>query len=452
MKKVLIIGADFSPSSLPPATRIRFFASHLPQFGWEPIVLTTDSSHYDWNTDPENARLLPESLKVIRTSAWSKKFTSKIGIGDIGARSMWAHWRALSDLCRKKAVDLILIPVPPFLPMMLGRLAHLRFGVPYVIDYIDPWVTDYYWSLPKDQRPRKWALAYASAKMLEPLSLKKVSHIVGVSKGTTDSVVNRYPWLTADDATDIPYGGEPGDLEYLRQHPRQNKIFDARDGRFHICYVGAYPKGMEPTMRALFAAVKMGLARSPELFAKLRLHFVGTVYGAGLEDLYQLKPIAEEMGLGAYVNEHPARVSYLDALQLQLDSHALAILGSDAAHYTASKVFPYILARKPLLTIFHEESSVVEILEETEAGDVITFNSDSPPGTKVAEISNRLETLLQSPEGYSPPTRWDAFERYTTRSMAGRLAAAFDKAIHHSESRLRVGVRTNALGEGTTEP
>lgn len=447
MKKVLIIGADFSPSSLPPATRIRFFASHLPQFGWEPIVLTTDSSHYDWNTDPDNERLLPESLQVIRTSAWSKKFTRKIGIGDVGMRSLWAHWRALSKLCRARAVDLIFIPVPPFIAMMLGRLAHLRFGVPYVIDYIDPWVIE----LPKEQRTQKWAVAHALSKALEPFSLKQVAHIVGVSKGTTDSVVNRYPWLTQDDATDIPYGGEPADLEYLRQHPRENKIFDPHDGRFHISYVGAYPRGMEPTMRALFAAVKQGLERSPELFAKLRLHFVGTIYGAGLEGLYQLKPIAEELGVGDYVDEHPARVSYLDALQLQLDSQALAVLGSDAAHYTASKIFPYILARKPLLTIFHEDSSVVQILKETQAGEVISFNSQTPPGTKVEEISKQIELLLRLPEGYAPPTRWEAFEQYTTRSMTSRLAAAFDKAMVKSTALSKAGGRANGFEEITTE-
>ena len=173
MKRVLIIGADFSPSSLPPATRIRFFAKHLPQFGWEPIVLTTDPVHYDWDVDPENERLLPESLKVIRTSAWPKTLTSKLGVGDVGIRSLWAHWRALGDFCRKEKPDLIFIPVPPFVPMILGRLAHLRFGVPYLIDYIDPWVTEYYWSLPEDQRPRKWAMAYTLAKFLEPFSLKR---------------------------------------------------------------------------------------------------------------------------------------------------------------------------------------------------------------------------------------------------------------------------------------
>jgi hypothetical protein len=49
-------------------------------------------------------------------------------------------------------------------------------------------------------------------------------------------------------------------------------------------------------------------------------------------------------------------------MQILLDSHALLVLGSESAHYTASKIFPYILANRPLLAVFHEESSVVRIL------------------------------------------------------------------------------------------
>lgn len=429
MKTVAILGSDFTPSSLPPALRIRFFAQHLPEFGWQPVILTTDSVHYDWKVDLENERLLPSSLEVRRGSALPLGLTRRLGVGDIGMRSLWAHWRALSRLCRERKVDLIFIPVPPYVPMTLGRLAHIRFGIPYVVDFIDPWVTEYYWALPKDKRPRKWALAYTLARLLEPFSLRRVSHIVGVSKGTTDSVVVRYPWLNEEHATEIPYGGEPGDFDYLRENPRGNVIFDKHDGYFHLSYIGAYPKGMEPTMRALFEAVREGLEKSPELFARLRLHFVGTIYGAQSSGLYQLKPLAEEMGIGSLVDEHPERVSYMDALQLQLDSDALAILGSDAPHYTASKIFPYILSGTPLLTVFHEESSVVQIMKETGAGEVITFNSQSPPGTKVLEILDHLERLLRLPAGFRPPTRWDAFERYTTRAMAARLASAFDNVV-----------------------
>src|SRR6478672_9147961 len=172
MKSVVIVAPDFAPSSLPPALRVRFFANNLRQFGWEPIVLTTNPEFYNWNVDPENNQLVDESIEVVRTNAWRTSWTRKLGVGDVGIRSLWFQWQALKTLCKKRKVDLIFIPVPPSVSMILGRLAFRKFGVPYVIDYIDPWVTDYYWRVPKEQRPPKWAMAYMMARILEPFALK----------------------------------------------------------------------------------------------------------------------------------------------------------------------------------------------------------------------------------------------------------------------------------------
>jgi glycosyl transferase family 4 len=423
---VLIIAPDFTPSSLPPATRVRFFATHLPEFGWQPIVLTVDPRHYEVAIDPDNEHLLEPSLEVSRTGALSASWTRKIGIGDIGMRSLWQHWRAIKRLCSERRIDLIFIPVPPYVPMVLGRLAHARFGIPYVVDYIDPWVSEYYWKLPRKRRPPKWRMSYALSRCLEPFALRRAQHITGVSRGTTDQVVNRYAWLTASDATDIPYGAEAGDFEYLRQYPRQNSIFNSKDGKVHVCYVGAYVESMEQTLRAFFAAFRQGLARAPGVFEKVVLHFIGTTYSTNGSDPFRVTAVARDCDVAEWVREHPQRVPYLDSLQMMFDAHALILLGSSEPHYTASKVFSCVLAQRPLLAVFHEDSSVITILTRVNAGRVVTFNEVKTPSERANEISRHLEEMLR--ENNTPQLRWEALEPYTTRSMAGRLAAAFDKA------------------------
>jgi glycosyl transferase family 4 len=426
LKRVVIIGADFSPSSLPPATRIRFFAKHLPEFGWEPIILTTQPEYYESATDPENERLLPNSLEVIRTRALPASLTRKLGIGDLGMRTVWHHWRALSRLQREKKIDLIFIPVPPNVPMVLGRLANMRFGIPYVVDYIDPWVTEYYWSLPRKQRPPKWLLSYALSRCLEPFALKNVAHITGVSKGTTDSVLERYPWLKPDDATEIPYGAEADDFAYVRKQPRKNPIFDRADGLFHMSYVGACIPGMHATVRALFQAVRAGLDRMPEKFGRLRLHFVGTSYAPNGSAPKNVLALAREEGIEGHVDEQPKRIPYLDSLQVMIDSHGLFLVGSEEPHYTASKVFPYILAGRPLLAVFHEESSVIRILRDTGAGTPITFTSKESPARKIEEILGQLENIFCEKDSnqFCAP----AVEKYSTFAMAGRLADCLVRA------------------------
>jgi len=425
VKRVAIIGADFAPSSLPPALRLRFFVSHLREFGWEPTVITTDSRHYDCPLEPEIERLLPERVRVIRTPALPRRLTRLIGLGDLGARSMGYHWRVLGDVCRRGEVDLVFIPVPAYMPMVLGRLAHDRFGIPYVIDYIDPWGSDYYWRVPRAQRPPKWLAAYAVARLLERYALRHVAHVVGVSWGTTESVRRHYPWLAEADTTEIPYGAEAGDWEYVRRHPRRNQVFDVADGRLHFASVGAYTEAMRPVLGAFFAGVRKARAEDPQL-ARLRLHFVGTSYSTGQPCV---APIAREEGVEDLVQEHPQRVPYLDALQLLSEAHALLVIGSAEPHYTASKIFPYILARKPLLTIFHRDSSVISIVESTQAGNVVSFSSDDPLRGKITAIAQHLRQLAALPPGYEPRTHWQALDAYSTRAMTARLAQVFDKVL-----------------------
>jgi hypothetical protein len=425
MKRVALIGADFAPSSLPPALRLRFFVSHLREFGWEPTVISTDSHHYDCALDPEIERLLPEGVRVIRTPALPRNLTRLVGLGDLGARSMGYHWRVLRDLCRRGEVDLVFISVPAYMPMVLGRMAHSRFGIPYVIDYIDPWGSDYYWTVPRSERPPKWIAAYTTARLLERYALRRVAHVVGVSRGTTDLVRQRYPWLGEADTTEIPYGGETGDWEYIRRHPRSNQVFDPADGLRHFCSVGAYTEAMRPVLRTFFAGVRKARAEGPEL-AGVRLHFVGTSYSTGRPCV---APIAREEGVEDLVDEHPHRVPYLDALQLLSDAHALLVIGSAEPHYTASKIFPYILARKPLLTIFHRDSSVIGIVERAQAGSVVRFSAEHPLQEKTGEVAQSLRELAALDQGYEPRTRWQAFEAYTTRAMTARLAEVFDKVL-----------------------
>jgi hypothetical protein len=428
-KTVLIVCADFAPSSYPQALRTRFFARHLPEFGWKPLILTTEPCFYEWSVDPENEKLLPPDLEVIRTRAFRAGITRKFGIGDLGMRSLWHHWAALRRLCRQRRVDLIFIPIPPNPTMVLGRLAYASFGIPYVIDYNDPVVTDYYWKLPRSQRPPKYELAYALARLMEPIALKNVSQLVSVDKSYMTDVFKRYRWLGVAEAVAIPHGGEPADFDYLRLHPRKNAFFNKDDGLLHVSSVGRGGVDMIPALRAVFQAVKVGLQRAPEVFGRLRLHFVGTSYAHAAASRPEVLPTAKAEGVESLVDEHPLRVPYLDAIQVMLDSHALVVLGSESAHYTASKIFPCILASKPLLAIFHEDSSVVRILHETQVGHVITFGNGCSPGEKTEEITEALQETLSLPRGAGSPIRREAFEPYTARAMTSRLAEVFDRAF-----------------------
>jgi len=431
LKRVVIIAPDFAPSSMPPSLRVRFFASHLTEFGWEPIIISTKPEFYENAFDPENEKLLSPALQVIRTPAFSAALTRRFGLGDLSLRSLWFHWKALAKLCHEQKVDLIFISVPPYYSMLLGRLAYMCFRIPYVVDYIDPWVSDFYRLIPKSQRPSKWWIADRLSRLLEPIAVKQAAHLTAVSKATTDMVRASYPHFRFTEAmtTEIPYGGEISDFEHLRKNPRKNSIFDRTDGFLHFCYIGTFNARYFDTTRAVFNAVKLGLERQPDLFNRIRLHFVGTTYAPEAQAQPQVLPLAHEIGIETLVDEHPARVAYLESLQILLDSHALLALGSDTLHYSASKIFPYILSQRPFLAIFHTLSNVIDTVTQTNSGSLVSFDANHP--LDIEQLYRALTNMLELPTTYTPTTNWDVFQQYTARAMAERLAKVLDQVVAH---------------------
>jgi hypothetical protein len=115
------------------------------------------------------------------------------------------------------------------------------------------------------------------------------------------------------------------------------------------------------------------------------------------------------------------------------DADFLIVLGSDDPRYTASKIFPYILAGKPILALFHESSSAASVLRETGAGSVLCFTEDSA----TEEIGERVfvawrDLLPKLP--FTQPIDWNAFAPYTAAEMTRRQAELFDRVLAATRS------------------
>src|SRR5205823_5215888 len=153
-------------------------------------LLTVDSRYYEEELDPELEALLPGDIEIIRTRAFPTR-PLRI-VGDMGIRSFWWHYRALAQLVRDEQVDLIYIPIPPNYSALLGLLINKRFGIPYAIDYIDPWV--HQWPGIEVLFSKAW-MAYHLNRFCEPLALRRVSLITGVAPKYYEGPLLRYRWL-----------------------------------------------------------------------------------------------------------------------------------------------------------------------------------------------------------------------------------------------------------------
>jgi len=287
-----------------------------------------------------------------------------------------------------------------------------------------------------DNRPQtlKARLAARVAGILEPFALRRVAHVVSVSPAYVNMLRGHYFWLGENDFTVLPFGAAEADYEFLRASPMRQAVFDPHDGRQHWVYVGRGGGDMNFAVNSFFTALASTLKMQPELKSKLAVHFIGTSYAPKERAAKTIEPLAAECGLGDVVSETTDRIPYFEALQCLLDANALFVPGSDDAGYTASKIYPYILARKPLLAVFHEQSSVVEVLKNTRAGTVVSFKTGESCDAIAARIleSSWLQTQLSAVNGQrsvvSPPaTDWPAFAPYTAREMTRKLCQIFDK-------------------------
>ena len=135
-----MLSPHFPPDTSAGTHRVRLLAPHLPEQGWEPVVVTVDPSGYEWRLDQGLLSLVPPSLRVIRCPAWSPQWTRRLGIGDLGLRAFTALRRTCAELLERERFDALFITIYPTYPALLGPMLKRRFRVPFVLDYQDPWI------------------------------------------------------------------------------------------------------------------------------------------------------------------------------------------------------------------------------------------------------------------------------------------------------------------------
>lgn len=450
-RRVLIVSPHFPPTNAPDHQRIRVALPYLNEFGWEAEILAVQPDQVPHPIDSKLAEALPTELPIVRTSALPRQYTNWVGLGNVGWRCLPYFQQQGDRLLAHKSFDLVFFSTTIFPVMTLGKRWRHRFGIPYVLDFQDPWRSDYHLkgnsqTLQKNQQNKqqknkppggwlKYGITQVLARLCEPQAMQSVNHIISVSPTYPDILQQRYPWLQSEQFTVLPFGAAEHDFAQLPHLNIRQSIFDPNDGKKHWVYVGRGGADMATALRILFSGIQNARQRNPEPWQTVHLHFVGTSYAPDPLAVKTVDAIAHEYGIGDLVTEHTGRIPYFEAQQLLVESDAILMIGSDDPSYTASKLYPCILAKKPILAIFHEQSSVVDILDRCQAGQVVTFAQETAPLDRASEITTCLDGLLNLPRSYQPPTDWDAFRPYTAREMTRQLCAVFDQSIQQASER-----------------
>ncbi|HTE37886.1 MAG TPA: glycosyltransferase [Reyranella sp.] len=420
--RIALVSSHFAPSNLVGGHRARLWSRYLPEFGWEPIVVTGDPAHYEERPDPDLERLIAPGLEVVHAATLPTRPVRLVG--DVGVRAFWGCYRAVARLVRQQRIDFVLVTIPSNFLAPLGRLIHWRYGVPFGIDYQDPWVNA--WPGVERKGSRAW-WSYTLATWLEPWSVRDAALITGMAPGYVAGMLERNPHVARKAVVaSMPMGSASEDFELVTTLHRAPFLFDPADGNFHMIYAGALLPAGIVVLDAFLAGLRALREAAPAVAARLRVHFVGTGSSPDDPNGHRVLPRARDAGVTDMVDEHPHRIGYVDTLNHLEHCSAVLVLGSTERHYTPSKVFQAILSKRPVFAMLHAESTAIGMIETARTGRVLPLTAEAMPRPEA--VAAGLEALVGDPPYDSRTVDGAAFEFLSARASTRALADALDQA------------------------
>lgn len=443
-KNVLFIAYLFPPRGGAGVQRSAKFAKYLPDFGYNPLVLTAENQDADFVRDE---RLLEEldGTTIYRCRGrerWLVTIPRKLRINRLVSfwsrpdifRAAWlpAARRMALQIAKEEPISVIYTSLSPYSSALLGRQLRDLLGIPWIVDYRDPWTTS-----PSSVFPTK--LHYGIESRQERNVLAAADAVVVVTPTMKAFLIEKYPecaekihvicnGFDSDDvqSSEISRSGplRIGFAGSLLDHNVSRTNIGARGGRLDKLWSSllAYHKGScdysTHSPFYLLQAVRALLDERPELSESLELSFAGTFGDANLQ-------VVKELGLERVVSVK-GYLSHKESTQLLMNSDVLffpMMIPPEGcrSHIHAGKLFEYLATGKPILATV-PEGDARDLIEEARAGWCVEPRD-------VGAIKARLEKAIE--QKTTGTLKLDAnhrcIERYERRELTHQLAALFDK-------------------------
>lgn len=379
MNKVLIITYYWPPSGGAGVQRWLKFSKYLPEFGWEPSILTIDPEYAAYPvTDYSLKDDLPSSLKVHTTRATNyfsiyKKDKSRIPSAGFAnnidntfkgklLRFVRGNFflpdprRGWNKYAFKKACELIetddirhiITTSPPHSTQLIGLKLKKKFpGIKWIADLRDPWTDIYYY---KQFYPT--IISKAIDLKLEKNVLKKADKIITVGPSLKTLFSSKVEGL--DKKTEVITNGyDESDFK---------EIPDSSPSIFTITYVGTlsdiYPiEGLIPALKNFQNTGK-----------DFMLRFVGTVSEKTRKML--------ESEIPDKCIEFLPYVTHSEAINYMMSSSLLILiipLHQSSKSIITGKIFEYLGSGKPILCLGPIDGDAAEIIKICRAGKTFSY-------------------------------------------------------------------------------
>jgi hypothetical protein len=382
VKRVLMVAFQFPPmAGTSGIERTLRFANHLPNFGWEPVVLSAHPRAYERTSDDKvtdaNGTVVERAfaLDSARHLALLGRYPAFVARPD-----RWVSWyigavpKGLAMIKRYKP-DVLWSTYPIATAHKIAETLAGLSGLPWVADFRDPMAQDGY---PSDKK------TWRSYKRIEAAAIAKAARSVFVTGGAAQVYRERYGVANSDRIAVIENGYDEetiGEVS-VRMDGRREPLVPGRITLLHSGVV--YPSERDPTH--LFIALRRMLDENSlsasELCIRLR--------ACGHENV--LRPLIEKYRVGPVVELAPP-LPYRAALEEMMRADGLLILqASNCNQQVPAKVYEYLRCRRPVIGLTDPAGDTAALMRSAGLADIAPLDSPENIAATLRRFIDRIKT------------------------------------------------------------
>lgn len=363
VRRVLLIAYHFPPlAGSSGIQRTLRFAQQLPEFGWEPVVLTTQPLAYERTAD-DLLQELPQNLRVER--AFCLDTARHLAIagrypGWLARPDRWISWRpdALrrgKRLIRELGIQALWSTYPIATAHQIGAELQAQSGLPWIADFRDPMAQDDY---PPDPRTRQAFLD------IERLAVERARFCTFTTPGAARCYTSRYPLAPA--GIEVLENGY--DEESFAGAENLGQAGSLNPGRLTLLHSGiVYPEERDPShlFQALARLRHEGCISAANFVLRLR----APVHVETAQRLAQLHGAAD------LIEILPA-VSYREALAEMMRAEALLVLqAGNCNDQIPAKIYEYLRSGRPMLCLTDPAGDTAGVVRAAGLTDLARLDS-----------------------------------------------------------------------------
>ena len=429
MKKVLIITYYWPPSGGAGVQRWLKYSKYLPEYGWEPVILTVDPKYAAYpQQDKDLINDIPQNLEIhyTKASTWIswvyKNITGKEEIPYGGfanepdpgflqkifrfirgnfflpdARAGWNRYalRKGLEIIKSSQIGTIITTSPPHSTQLIGLKLKNKLNIKWIADLRDPWTDIYY----RGEMYESY-LAKIINVSLESRVLNSADRIIATCNSTRDLFRSKLPVnKSREKILTITNGFDEEDFA------GKDKI---KPDRFLITYLGTFAQNYN---------IDVLIRASQNLYnqknIKVNLRFIGKT------DERSAGNLKEKDFLSAEILPY---VEHKKALEFLLRAAALLIVipsRNKAEEMIPGKLFEYIASGRPVIAIGPKEGDVAEILKTTTSGRIFENEDYKELEDYIVEIFDNYNRGSFEPDSIS-------VAQFSRRNLAREIGSVLD--------------------------